>query len=486
MKRAVSLAIFFAFILVLAASCGGKDDTGTKTGETYGNEIETTEEAEIKNPLDDDLPEIDMKGYVFRMYSRTTDSIHGNIEAEEITGEELNDSIYERNRTIEARFNMTFKEVTNMDNTDAARKTVQVGDDMYDIITTRCIAAFQYAQEGLLYSLNDLPYINLDKPYWDSNLSNVLTVMNKRYFAIGDLNLTAYDFTDVMIFNKSMITDLGLESPYELVDSGKWTLDKFFELAVSSVSDLDGNGVYNSKDRYGYLSSPKHVMPAFWISSGAISVKKNSDDLPYFSLAEDEHFGNVFQKIFETVYDNDVWYKNTDGANVSTLTMNMFKSSQALFSHSTFYYVNQMRDMETDFGIIPYPKYDESQKNYYSRVNFFDTFTVPVTNSNLEYTSIILEALSSESAKSVIPVYYDIALKTKISRDSDSEKMLDIIFNNRVMDLGDTVYNDQVRDGVFAGMFQNNNRNLTSKLASMENTVTKAINKTIEAFDKLD
>lgn len=484
MKRTVSLAILLAFILAFAVSCGGKEDSGTEGVQT--NEAETTGELEVKNPLDDDLPEINMNGYKFRMYSRTTDSIHGNMEAEEINGEELNDSIYERNRQIEARFNMEFSEVTNPDNTDAARKAVKAGDDLYEIITTRCIAAFQYAQEGMLYSINDLPYIDLDKPYWDSNLSDVLTVMNKRYFAIGDLNLTAYDFTDVMLFNKNMITDLGLDSPYELVNSGNWTLDKFNELALNASSDMDGDGKYGNKDRYGYLSSPKHVLPAFWIGAGAISIKKNNDDLPYFSLSGDEHFINVIQKIFESVHDNNVWFKNTEGANVSTATMNMFKNGQSLFSHSTFYFVEKMRDMETDFGIIPYPKYDENQQTYYSRVNFFDTFTVPVTNQNLEYTSIIIEALASASAKSVIPVYYDIALKSKISRDSDSEEMLDIIFKNRTMDLGDTVYTDQVRDGVFSSMFSNNNRNLVSKLESMENVTMKAINKTIDAFDVLD
>jgi len=79
----------------------------------------------------------------------------------------------------------------------------------------------------------------------------------------------------------------------------------------------------------------------------------------------------------------------------------------------------------------------------------------------------MLEALQSESAKTVRPAYYDIALKTKYTRDDDSVEMLDLIFNTRVVDIGDTTLCGEIRDGFMAQMFSSNNRDLASKSKQM-------------------
>ena len=144
--------------------------------------------------------------------------------------------------------------------------------------------------------------------------------------------------------------------------------------------------------------------------------------------------------------------------------------------------------MNSDFGILPYPKYNEQQDKYYSRMEGCELFFAPISadQTALDRSSVILEAMASESAKSVIPVYYDLALKTKFARDAESEEILDILFANRVFDLGDTAWCDQVRDPVFASMFKNNNRDLVSKLDSLEKTIGKLIDKTVTAFESLD
>lgn len=140
--------------------------------------------------------------------------------------------------------------------------------------------------------------------------------------------------------------------------------------------------------------------------------------------------------------------------------------------------------METEFGILPFPKYDDSQKDYITRISFFDMFTVPVTVSDVERTSAIIEALNCQSGNIVIPAYYEISLKTKYARDNDSAGMLDLIMANRVVDCGDTIWVGEIRDGWLAAMFQNNNRNIVSTAQKYTRLMNLTFDKIVKSYEK--
>ncbi len=59
--------------------------------------------------------------------------------------------------------------------------------------------------------------------------------------------------------------------------------------------------------------------------------------------------------------------------------------------------------------------------------------------------------------------------------------MLDLIFANRVIDLGDTLYCSEIRDGFMATLYANNQRDLVSTYAKQE----KVLNKKIQQLMKL-
>ena len=58
---------------------------------------------------------------------------------------------------------------------------------------------------------------------------------------------------------------------------------------------------------------------------------------------------------------------------------------------------------------------------------------LPITTADAERTGIIVEAMSAEGYKNLIPAYYEMALKSKYTYDTDSVEMLDIMFANRVL-----------------------------------------------------
>ena len=98
---------------------------------------------------------------------------------------------------------------------------------------------------------------------------------------------------------------------------------------------------------------------------------------------------------------------------------------------------------------------------------------VPITNSDLDMTGTILEALHCVSYETVIPAYYEISLKTKYSRDVESAAMLDLIFRSRVIDIGDSTLCGKIRDNFIASMMTGNKRNLASAVTAYGKSITK-------------
>lgn len=488
------LSVILAALLLAPALCacspandpadGTSTPPSTSSAETTAPATETETEPPETEPVrdTDDLPaELNGGGYKFRICSRQRDFFHSSWLTEDTTGNRLNDALYDRQTNVGKRLNVELTEEL-VNDTTAARNSILTFSDDFDLINTRCSTAWEYAAYPLFFPLDQLKYIDLDKSYWDKNLNDAMTVGGKAYFATGASNITAYDFTHALLFNKDMITDKNLENPYELVTSGKWTLDKFAEMIDGASDDLNGDGVMDQTDAYGYLSQPKSVLPCLWIASGILSIEKDAKDMPVFTLASNEKFTSLFTRAFAITYDSGDWYQNKSRDNSDPVLLDMFQTDRGLFYATTFFYIEKLREMETDFGVLPYPKYDETQKNYLSRVEGVELSGVPLTVPDTDLVSAVIEALASESGKKngVTDSYYEITLKTQAARDAESSAMLDLIFANRVFDLGDTIWCDILRDGVFEKMFLNNDRNLTSNLES----VTGKLNKNIEHTTK--
>lgn len=477
--------LLILIILTLLTSCatGGGSGTDTKSSETTS--INNTEETTAEK-ITDDLGSFDFGGADIYFWVTERAWLSNDIDTLETNGDILNDSVYERNAIVEERFNVNISSsITLGRNESDPKNSLLAGDCEYHVLMQTDRTVLTYAQEGLIYSIEDLPYIDASKPYWSQSINKEISVNGKLYFSYGDFNLSSYDYTHVLTFNKKIVDDYDLDNLYDLVREGKWTYDIFNTMMQEVTRDVNGDGAMTSDDQYGFLSQPKHVLPCLWISAGELSIKKNADDQPEFNLSTDEKFATVIEKIYNMTWDTGSWFVYTGGDNADLTLTNMFQNNQALFGNSTFYYISSLRNMEADFGIIPYPKYTETQNGYFSRVEGGRASGVPINVTDTEMVSVILEAMASTSYDIVIPAYYEIALKGKVSRDAESEDMLDIIMNGRIYDLGDTYWCDQLRDGIFAPMFKANDRDFVSKMEAAKPKLDEAIAKTIAAFEKI-
>ncbi len=324
-----------------------------------------------------------------------------------------------------------------------------------------------------------MPYANLDNPWWYQNVNRDLNYNGKIYIAAGAYNFHALRAACILAFNKNLMDELNLEYPYDMVHEGTWTVDKFIEYSKAAIKDLNGDGTIDyENDRYGFGSWVYESTPALYVSMGAESVIKDDNDLPKLNINNERTF-NVLDKMIEVYKDGNGAFMNTtaQGYGVST---RMFNEGRLLFAHASLQEATAFRSMEDDFGFVPYPKFNEEQENYYSRlVNFAGLTYIPITNQKLELTSALLEYMAYLSDRDLIPAFYDVILTVKTTRDVESEEMINIIREGaRFMD------ENYLTSGTILDMARNGQNTLSSNYAAYGDTWNDKLDDIIEFWTK--
>jgi hypothetical protein len=496
---AVLTAAVTAALLIFSMSCdnntGGKNDKN-ENGQISGGENENAGAQEQQEDGQDqrvlsEAPVMDFEGYEYRVLSRDESNARWcarDIAVEVENGDPLNDAVYKRNVTIEEKYNIKIINRMSPNMINDARKSINSSGDDYDIMMGG-LGGFAevLAQGGMLSDLKNVPYLDLAKPWYDQKANEQLTIANKLYVTISDISTIARDATWAYLFNKQILAELALDSPYQLVRDGTWTIDKMLAMCKDVSKDLNGDGKMDMNDLYGYAGETENLYYGI-ISAGSELIKKDSGDMPVYVGLDDAGL-TVFNKLLTMLGDKNIslraddWYGKgfdvwLDGMDAS------FTANRILFFDTNMANVQAYRNMETDFGIIPPPKSDEKQKEYISNltVMWTNSLCIPITVSDFERTGIITDALAAESIYTVIPAYYEIQLKTKIARDEESSEMLDLIFAGRKYDLG-MIYNWGGISSKFSEAMQRNSPNIVSALEAIGDKVKSEIQKTVDAYE---
>jgi ABC-type glycerol-3-phosphate transport system substrate-binding protein len=291
------------------------------------------------------------------------------------------------------------------------------------------------------------------------------------------------------MFNKQLLQDFGLDDPYQMVKDGTWTMDKMYEMMCAVAADLNGDGSMDENDQWGLVSQYYNAL-AFFNGAGEAISMVNTHGEPEITFYN-ERAVSVTEKIAELQTDKNVTL-NADAytgkiADVwDGLQLVVFNTNRGLFYYAGMNRVTLLRDMETDFGIIPPPKFDANQTEYYVAIHPWCSASVwiPVTNTDTDRTGLILESLTAESRYTLLPAYYDITLKTKFARDNESQEMLDIIFASRIYDLGQ-VFDWGGAPAFFEQLSQGKNT-LASYWERNEVRLAAAMEKTMGSLNNLD
>lgn len=484
-KRITAIAILLGMLLTV--SCAEKADN-TPASDNNADTAVVIETEPAETEISDDLPDdLFFDGKSFRMLIRNDTGWIEDMYAEEINGEIMNDAIYERNGKVAERFGVKFELIKSSDaNLDYdGYKPIQANEDAYEIIVPHARASFGYASNGYVLDwYTNMPYINFDKPYWNSACAESFSIGGRLYMMVGDLSYKNLGATDAMLFNMKLLTDLGIEYPYQLVENGEWTFDKFAEYASVGTNDVNGDGkIVMEDDCIGYITN-EWIGPIQVLYSGNQRiVQKDEDDLPYLSLNTPTTV-ELFDKFFKLIDSDGGLCIKWEGFDTSVASgrYGRFIDNQALFIDGNIREIAFLRNMDADFGVVPWPKLDENVDRYYSNVDAgCNLFVIPITVSNTEMISAVLEALSCEGYKTVIPAFYNVALSTKYSRDAESIEMLNLVKAGRVYDLG--YYNGNLNlNSIGQTLYSSGKRDFASYYAKNEKSALRQLEKDIKAY----
>lgn len=328
--------------------------------------------------------------------------------------------------------------------------------------------------------MSTLPYIDIDQPWWSKDYMENASVDGKYYAATGDIALGMIKYLMCFFENLELAEKLGIESLYDVVRDGKWTYDKMRELTADVYNDLDGDTSVGRGDMFGLLfHNPNHFTG--FLESFEVDIVDFSGKEPEFVYGN-SHNTDVVEKLVDLISNNDGVYYDRTG-NHEDVTNSIFLSGNVLLTGGWIANTDTYREIRFNYGVLPYPKYDESQKNYKTTVlNNHSVVTIPVDSKDRECAAAICEALAYESWKSVTPAYFETALKVKYARDNDSSQMFDIIREGASFDFG-YIYtasldgiNDKFKDTISSG------GSWASKIASIEGASKEKLTSLVEAI----
>ncbi len=272
-KRILSV-LLCALLVASTTACGNSVSLETTVDETTADTAEAVEVAEVAESSAEEnvsLPDktFDDEEVMFLTAHCTGYDWYSSYEiySAEINGELINDAVFNRNKTIEDRLKIQISQTKLENPHNVAKESLNAGDTQFDVVMPYINDTISLATQGVLMDLQTVPWLDLEQSWWDQRANANMRIADKLFITTGDITILDNECTMVMFFNKYMIKQYSLESPYDLVKANKWTLDKVDEMASVVTNDTDGNGVLDHSDTWG-LSIAGNAPISFYFGAG--------------------------------------------------------------------------------------------------------------------------------------------------------------------------------------------------------------------------
>lgn len=469
-----------------------EEDTSAASADAVTPGETETETADPDARLDSGLEQKDFDDYAFHVYTHT--AVGNDFVGEEITGESINDAQYERIITISDNCGVTIEYVENTggmrDGHVNVNTAVMAGTNDYDLISLSVYSMCNALTDKLLVDLNTVGNIDLTQPWWDQRAVEDFNIAGHVYMATGDISIYDNNPTFCVYFNKDIATNYGMPNFYDMVNEKTWTIDNFkiYAEQFGGDTDNDGNHVNDIDDEYGIYIWDDIMMGI--VNAGGIKCAEVDDDPSSETYGQiqltlySEKLINLIDKFASYAFDKDItcaFQRHNYDQNWGQIA---FMEDRALFYMHNIGEAPLLREMETDFGILPLPLYEETQENYINGIASWGAslYAIPrnaMSEEEFARTGYITEYLAYEGMYTLTPAYYEKTLKGKASRDEESQKMLDLIFSTRAYDFGWYLeigaYNESIM-----GLL----RNYSTDVTSMYNKAEKVANHNLKRYNK--
>lgn len=443
MKKTITLILVFLMLAgLMFGAVGCKNDGSGENGPvSTPTDAETSENENLLADLPQKNFSTDGAPAEFNILNVEVSWGHYQMTSDDITTV-INSAVFSRNSFVEEQLGVVIEEtVLGADAIVSQMQNLHLsGTYQYDI----CYNIVRY-QNNLLQYGTYLPvsdydnYIDLSKPWWYEDELEALTINNNCYILAGDLNLIRNEAMWTIVFNRDILTNFGLESPYDLIERNEWTFEKMYQLGLDSW--VEDSGKYA-------ITSHFNVCTAFIVAADLHLVVK--DDVNGLVRAEiDDHFVKVMEDTIHYFFeDNGMGKRN--GIKTS-YESNNFKNGNFGPQTTSFYHVRPFTEGNTTFmasplgemtvmvlgsginyGFAPMPKYTSDQQYFNTCVySAFSALSIPVEvdaeDGRLERVGTVLEWLNAYSYDIVRPAYYEHILYGRLLQEPQAVTALDII-----------------------------------------------------------
>ena len=436
-RRIVALCLMLVMILPMIAACGEAN-------------IDGTTEPSVTTTKTTHPPPPHMLGYLYRILD--FDAFPQTIESDVVTI--VDKGIYRRNELVKSRFNIgitaeTRSYATWWENTSIVKRLAAAERAEYDLVTLVLEHAFAEVLNGNVVAACDLPnVVDMSKPWHHQSLNDSTTVDGVPLF-----DFTAMDVQpggECLIFNRDLADELNLDDPYDLVNEGVWTYDAMWQMAKTAACDLDKYPGWTEEDRCGFVSDYRQMTTLVQLGTGEFFVNLG-DGAP--SLNKSEELVDLLFEATEALSQEGVVSKSFDVWDTTEM-FNLegrkhFENDLSMFILGATDHLKEFGDMESDFGILPYPKKNAEQSRYYVPASSLGTISMILScHGDIEFAALVKEALAVESLNYYYPAYYEQTAKNRYLRDERDLDMLKIITDSAVVDLGNTVWYVEIRNRI--------------------------------------
>ena len=414
------------------------------------------------------------------------------ICVDELSSDVVNDSIYNRERFVEDRLNVEIENARSGDLEAEVIKQQSADEDTFQIYAYMTFAFTRFVFDNYFHDLYSLDNLSLDKPWWSSNFNSEAEINGDLYVTTGSLALTLTRYMYAVFYNKKLAEEYTgssdgkyaeLAELYKLVDDGKWTIDKLIELSEDVYQGLNGNQERDVEDIYGMGFQNGISVDTIWSSFDLDILKPNEDGWFDFNVNKDKLFSSM-EKIYNYIY-------NTTGCYPAGIEDEKLNSLRDHFASDTrLFMVNKLlaiegstlRNMQSDYGILPFPKYDEKQSKYYSYSHdAYTSFAIPKTCGNPDEVAAVLEALASYAYRDTEPAYLDVALKGKYMSDANSRRMIDLVVDGFMVDAA-WIYLETLSES-YPHAFRQLIVNQQTSYASTHETQKKKLERSLKVYE---
>ncbi|MGN1409736.1 MAG: hypothetical protein ACI4XJ_06125 [Eubacteriales bacterium] len=475
------------------SSVNTNDETKADTTQTPSQTSTESESVDDETKeLQPNIPKLDFEGTTFTFLTSGANDSNGvdwetyDVWAETINGEPINDAVYERNEYINETYNVSIAEYkTAKDTLSEIKQEVQASTGTFQAAFTHFQNGATLSQQGALLDLLQMPYIDVSQPWWDQRAAEDLEVMGKLYQATGDATVIDNDATWVLFFNKQMREDLQMEDLYTLVREDRWYYDTLYAMIQAAAMDVNADGKISYKDdRLGFITSDASCYGLLY-ASGLQLVMPDKDEVFTFT-DEIEKLTSVVEKAGKIISDKNTTHLTGDEGSTSITIRVAFEEGRGLFYGEVMQCATRMRASETDFGLIPWPKFDETQDSYYNWIHSSAgrglVIPISVPQADYEMVGAIVEAYAAKSMYTLTEAYYDKSFTYKSLRDEDSIEMLEIVLQSRMYSLGD-IYSLGLDSGITT-LIKNGSTDVASTWTRSSKVASKILDKAIKNLEK--